>query len=260
MADAASEALLAVVRAVSNHRKRDELFAAVGAALRGVLPFDTLAITAHAGIAATTAHRAGARSHLALPLRGAGGHELASLVLMSQLPAGFEGVDPWFAGQLAMIIGVGLESCLAYEEASASAAHLRRENDQLSAELAGPSLVVGNSPSFKSAIEEAALVAATDASVLVTGETGTGKELIARAIHGASHRANRPLVKVNCAVIPVALLESELFGHEPGAFTDAGRRRIGRFEMADRGTLLLDEVGELPYRSEERRVGKECRL
>src|SRR5574337_1432863 len=89
-------------------------------------------------------------------------------------------------------------------------------------------------------------VAATDATVLVTGETGTGKELIARAIHNLSQRKAGVLVKVNCAAIPAGLIESELFGHEKGAFTGALARKIGRFELADRATIFLDEVGEIP--------------
>ena len=89
-------------------------------------------------------------------------------------------------------------------------------------------------------------MAATDSTVLILGETGTGKELIARTVHSISSRSNRPLVKVNCAALPANLIESELFGHEKGAFTGTFNRKIGRFELADRGTIFLDEIGDLP--------------
>jgi formate hydrogenlyase transcriptional activator len=106
--------------------------------------------------------------------------------------------------------------------------------------------IIGNSWSLRQALKQVEIVAPTDATVLVLGETGTGKELIARAIHDASPRRRRPFIKMNCAAIPSSLLESELFGHERGAFTGAVAQRIGRFELADGGTLFLDEVGEIP--------------
>jgi formate hydrogenlyase transcriptional activator len=106
--------------------------------------------------------------------------------------------------------------------------------------------IVGNSPGLESALAEVQRVAPTDSTVLVLGETGTGKELIAHAIHNLSARCGRPFVKLNCAAIPFDLLESELFGHEKGAFTGAVAQKIGRFEMADTGTLFLDEIGDLP--------------
>jgi formate hydrogenlyase transcriptional activator len=106
--------------------------------------------------------------------------------------------------------------------------------------------IVGSSPALESALAEVERVAPTDSTVLVLGETGTGKELIARAIHNISPRCGHPFVKLNCAAIPFDLLESELFGHEKGAFTGAVVKRMGRFEMADTGTLFLDEVGDLP--------------
>jgi formate hydrogenlyase transcriptional activator len=106
--------------------------------------------------------------------------------------------------------------------------------------------IVGNSPALESALAEVRRVAPTDSTVLVLGETGTGKELIAHAIHNLSARCGRPFVKLNCAAIPFDLLESELFGHEKGAFTGAVAQKIGRFEIADTGTLFLDEIGDLP--------------
>jgi transcriptional regulator with GAF, ATPase, and Fis domain len=106
--------------------------------------------------------------------------------------------------------------------------------------------LVGNSPALESVLEQVERVAPTGSTVLIQGETGTGKELIARAIHNISSRCGRSFVKVNCAAIPLDLLESELFGHEKGAFTGAIAQKIGRFELADKGTLFLDEVGDIP--------------
>ena len=106
--------------------------------------------------------------------------------------------------------------------------------------------LIGRAPALKSVLVDVELVAQTDSTVLVLGETGTGKELIARAVHNVSARRGRPFIKLNCAAIPFDLLESELFGHEKGAFTGAVAQRIGRFEMADTGTLFLDEIGDLP--------------
>ncbi len=106
--------------------------------------------------------------------------------------------------------------------------------------------LIGSSPSFRALLEDVEVVAPADCAVLIQGETGTGKEVIAQAIHEASPRRQNPFVAVNCAAIPAALLESELFGHERGAFTGAVAQRLGRFQAADRGTLFLDEIGELP--------------
>jgi formate hydrogenlyase transcriptional activator len=106
--------------------------------------------------------------------------------------------------------------------------------------------LMGNSPALEAVLEQVERVAPTDSTVLIQGETGTGKELIARAIHNISSRCGRSFVKLNCAAIPLDLLESELFGHEKGAFTGAIAQRIGRFELADKGTIFLDEVGDIP--------------
>jgi transcriptional regulator with GAF, ATPase, and Fis domain len=106
--------------------------------------------------------------------------------------------------------------------------------------------LIGNSPALEAVLEQVERVAPTDSTVLIQGETGTGKELIARAIHNISSRCGRPFIKLNCAAIPFDLLESELFGHEKGAFTGAIAQKVGRFEMADKGTLFLDEIGDIP--------------
>jgi len=110
--------------------------------------------------------------------------------------------------------------------------------------------ILGNSPELLKLLDRVEATAPTDANVLIIGETGSGKELIARAIHSRSARRNSPLVKVNCGAIPSGLVESELFGHVKGAFTSASERRIGRFELANHGTLFLDEVGELPLETQ----------
>ncbi len=106
--------------------------------------------------------------------------------------------------------------------------------------------IIGDSPALEAVLEQVERVAPTDSTVLILGETGTGKELIAHAIHNISSRCGRPFVRLNCAAIPLDLLESELFGHEKGAFTGAIAQKVGRFELADKGTLFLDEVGDIP--------------
>jgi formate hydrogenlyase transcriptional activator len=128
-------------------------------------------------------------------------------------------------------------------------AQLRQQNLYLQEELKAAhnfEQIIGRSPALREVLDNISRVAPTDASVLITGETGTGKELIARVIHSTSKRKDKPLIKVNCAALPAGLVESELFGHEKGAFSGAIARRLGRFELADGGTIFLDEIGELP--------------
>jgi transcriptional regulator with GAF, ATPase, and Fis domain len=134
-------------------------------------------------------------------------------------------------------------------EAEREIASLRKQTEALREELReieGKGEILGDSPCIRAMLQDVVEVAGTDATVLVQGETGTGKELVARAIHVASPRRDRALVRINCGAIPGSLIESELFGHEKGAFTGATSRREGRFLMADRGTIFLDEIGELP--------------
>jgi formate hydrogenlyase transcriptional activator len=131
-----------------------------------------------------------------------------------------------------------------FEIKATESAKIEHDNNGLGG--SGLPRIVGNSAALRRVLSMVRLVAPTDATVLIDGETGTGKELIAEAIHRCSDRPNGPFVKVNCAAIPAGLLESELFGHERGAYTGAVTRAIGRFERANRGTLLLDEVGDLP--------------
>ncbi len=126
-----------------------------------------------------------------------------------------------------------------------SLAQLRRENEELTAQIGGDFSMVGSSPTMKQIFDKIAKTAPTNGRVLILGENGTGKELVARAIHKHSNRSENPFVKLNCAAIPAELIESELFGHEKGAFTGATQQRRGKFELADGGTLFLDEIGDM---------------
>src|SRR5258705_6863725 len=141
----------------------------------------------------------------------------------------------------------------AFLEIKALKDQLQSENIVLREEVDKVSMfeqIVGTSPPLRNVLSRVSKVAPTDSSVLITGETGTGKELIARAIHRRSRRSTRAFVSVNCAAIPRELIGSELFGHEKGAFTGATQRRLGRFELAHGGTVFLDEVGELPMETQ----------
>jgi formate hydrogenlyase transcriptional activator len=151
--------------------------------------------------------------------------------------------------QVANQVAMALHNAHAYGEIAELKDRLVQEKHYLEHEIRSANRtedIVGASPALKRVMDYAAIVADTDSTVLITGETGTGKERIARIIHSMSRRKDRSFIKVNCAAIPTGLLESELFGHEKGAFTGAVSKKIGRLELADKGTLLLDEVGEIP--------------
>jgi formate hydrogenlyase transcriptional activator len=146
-------------------------------------------------------------------------------------------------------VAIALENALAYGEIAELKDRLAQEKLYLEDEIRSQlnfSEIVGVSPALRQVLQQVETVAPTDSAVLILGETGTGKELIARAIHDLSRRKDRTFVKLNCAAIPMGLLESELFGHEKGAFTGAITQRVGRFELAHNGTVFLDEIGEIP--------------
>jgi len=177
------------------------------------------------------------------------GRALGNLVLARTTEDTFTQEDVEFLSQAAGQIAIAIENALAYREISELKDKLAQEKVYLEDEIRSEmhfEQIVGNSPALKHVLQLVETVAASDSTVLLLGETGTGKELIARAIHDSSRRKERTFVKLNCAAIPTGLLESELFGHEKGAFTGAISQKIGRMELADQGTLFLDEVGDIP--------------
>ncbi len=171
------------------------------------------------------------------------------LFFMAAREAAYGGLRRGLLEQVTNAVAVALDDCLAHEEVRRLRDQLAAENAYLQEEIRSEhnfQEIVGNSQPLRHVLSQVTQVASTDATVLIYGETGTGKELIARAIHARSERRGRPLVKVNCGAISAGLVESELFGHVKGAFTGAIQRRTGRFELANGGTLFLDEVSELP--------------
>jgi formate hydrogenlyase transcriptional activator len=161
----------------------------------------------------------------------------------------FSAQDLNFLKQVSRQVAIAVENALAYGQIAELTDKLAREKlyleDEIRSELNFEE-IVGKSAALRKILQQVETVAPTDSTVLIYGETGTGKELIARAIHDLSTRAKNAFVKLNCAAIPTGLLESEMFGHERGAFTGAVAQRIGRFELASRGTVFLDEIGEIP--------------
>lgn len=191
----------------------------------------------------------GTQSLLCVPLKT--GEPAVALILASKQPYAFTEETLELMQTLAPQIRLAIQNVLAFEQIDALRAQLERERTYLIDEINTSAAArlddfVGGSAVMQQVYTRLAQVAPTDTTVLITGETGTGKELVARALHNLSPRKERALIKINCAALPAQLIESELFGHEKGAFTGAHDRRIGKFELADGGSIFLDEVGELP--------------
>jgi formate hydrogenlyase transcriptional activator len=177
------------------------------------------------------------------------GRTFGTLNLASRRTDGFGPADIELVQQVASQIAIAVENAIAYKKIDALKAKLAEEKLYLEEEIRSAynfEEIVGDSPAIRRVMAQVELVAPAGSTVLILGETGTGKEVIARAVHNLSPRKERTFVKVNCAAIPSGLLEAELFGYERGAFTGAINQKLGRFELADRGTLFLDEIGDIP--------------
>jgi len=223
----------------------DQVFRSKNMLLAGRQELERLA--QESGQASQLATR-GFQATCTLPLI-AGQRVLGALNLAHNHPDAFSRYNLSLLQEIAARIAIGMENALAYEEISRLKDRLASENLYLNEEIRNFGSfgeIIGESAAMRAVLEQVEMVASSDCTVLILGETGTGKELIARAIHKMSARKTSTMVKVNCAAIPAGLLESDLFGHEKGAFTGASSQRLGRFELADKGTLFLDEVGDIP--------------
>jgi formate hydrogenlyase transcriptional activator len=190
----------------------------------------------------------GFRSVCSVPLV-APNRTIGTLALCRMTEDAWSGEDVAFLVQVANQIAIAVENSLSYRELAEMKERLATEKLYLEDEIRldhNIGNMVGQGLAFQSVLKSVQIVAPTDSTVLILGETGTGKELVARALHELSPRKKGSFVKVNCAAIPASLLESELFGHEKGSFTGAVAQKIGRFELAHKGTLFLDEIGEMP--------------
>jgi formate hydrogenlyase transcriptional activator len=190
----------------------------------------------------------GVKSACFIPLVSRG-RALGDLMIVRKTEGTFTAADVDFLSQAAGQIAIAIENALAYREISELKDKLAQEKLYLEEEIRSEmnfAEIIGKSSALRKVLKRVETVAPTDSTVLIYGETGAGKELIARAIHDLSPRKSKAFVKLNCAAIPTGLLESELFGHERGAFTGAIAQRIGRFEVANGGTIFLDEIGEIP--------------
>ncbi len=190
----------------------------------------------------------GIRSHLTFPLTTAHGRLGTFAVGSNQVDAYYD-EDVRFLALVADQIAIAVDNAIAYGQIAKLKNELAQEKLYLESEIRSEmnfADIVGNSPTIRAVLGQVEMVAPSDSTVLLLGETGTGKELMARAIHERSQRRSHAFVKLNCAAIPTGLLESEMFGHERGAFTGAVAQRVGRFELANGGTIFLDEIGEIP--------------
>jgi formate hydrogenlyase transcriptional activator len=197
---------------------------------------------------AQTLHASGIQSLCNVPLL-VDGDVLGTLNLGSVHKNAFHPRDVAYLQQVANLIAAALRNASVHREMAQLKDRLASEKRYLESEIHGETRwdeIIGKSVALKRVLDHSSIVADTDSTVLITGETGTGKERVARAIHSMSRRQDRSFIKLNCAAIPTGLLESELFGHEKGAFTGAVSQKIGRLELADKGTLFLDEIGEIP--------------
>jgi formate hydrogenlyase transcriptional activator len=192
--------------------------------------------------------RNGVRSGFWVPLTTSR-RKLGSIIFSSRELDPYSPEEREFLQHVARHVAIAVENALAFEEINELRQKIEEEKVYLEEEIRSEfrfDEIVGQSPALKRVLEQIETAAPTDSTVLIHGETGTGKELVARAIHQHSRRANATFVKLNCSAIPSGLLESEMFGHEQGAFTGAVSQRVGRVELAHKGTLFLDEVGDLP--------------
>ncbi len=221
---------------------------AVGRAFKTGKPVVLNVISEHTAVVSPRTHAEGFKSVCALPLVSRN-RTLGVLALGSRAENAFSSDSVDFLFRAAGQVAIAVENALAFQEIAELKDKLAEEKFYLQDEIRiehNFEEIVGESAALKRVLKQAETVAGTDSTVMILGETGTGKELIARAIHNLSSRRDRSLVKLNCAAIPTGLLESELFGHEKGAFTGAIAQKIGRVELANKGTLFLDEVGDIP--------------
>ena len=192
--------------------------------------------------------KAGSITSIAVAPLVAGNRSLGLLAIGSRKPNAFRQSDLDLLTQISVQISLALDNAMAYGRLSASAARLEEERLYLESEIGSEynfGDIVGKSSALRRVLDQVTIVAPTSSTVLLHGETGTGKEFVARALHNRSPRRERTFVRLSCAAIPSGLVESELFGHEKGAFTGALMQKRGRFELADRGTLFLDEIGDI---------------